>query len=190
MTETAQFFITTLVGSGVGTAIVGAFFKRRFDAQLEIHKALLQRSSRIHERQVDALLAIHARLDKALFYLQRAVSTAKFANEPPDQELLQSMSRELGAASEHYSNTKLLISPSLTARLDEFFGKVFLAGMSLNSALSPMTPNGEMRAKLRNQTQDAAYKETPLILEAIRTEARAIIHGQKRIGSNGGSQRG
>jgi oligoendopeptidase F len=177
MTEIAQFFITTLVGSGVGTAIVGAFFKRRFDAQLETHKALLQRSSRIHERQVDALLMIHAKLELALHYLQRAASTSKFQNEPPEQELLQSMARELGAASEEYSKTKLLISSALTARLDEFFGKVFLAGMSLNSALSPMTLDGEPRAKLWKQTQDAAYKETPLILEAIRTEARAVIHG-------------
>jgi hypothetical protein len=177
MTETTQFFITTLVGSGVGTAIVGAFFKRRFDAQLESYKALLQRSSRIHERQVDALLTIHAKLERALHYLQRAASTSKFQGEASDQGLLQSMALEMGAASEEYSKTKLLISPALTARLDEFFGKVFFAGMSLTSALSPMTPNGEARAKLWEKTQDAAYKETPLILEAIRTEARAVIHG-------------
>ena len=44
MTETTKFFITAvaaLVGSGLGTTIIGALFKRRFDAQLETRKALL-----------------------------------------------------------------------------------------------------------------------------------------------------
>src|SRR6266852_341790 len=99
MTETVKFLLTlatTLVGSGLGTTIVGALFKRRFDAQLETHKALLQRGSRIHERQVDALLAIHSKLEQALFYLQRAASAFKLEGEVPDQELLQRMARDLG----------------------------------------------------------------------------------------------
>ena len=82
MTETEKLFLTltvTFVGSGLGTTIVAALLKRRFDAQLETQKALLQRSSRIHERQVDALLVIHAKLEQALFYLQRAASAGKFA---------------------------------------------------------------------------------------------------------------
>ena len=111
MTEREKLFLTlvvTLLGSGVGTTLVGALFKRRFDAQLETQKALLQRSSRIHERQVDALLAIHAKLEQALFYLQRAASAGKFEGES-DQELLRRMARDLGAASEVFSQNKLLI---------------------------------------------------------------------------------
>ena len=111
LTETEKLFLTlvvTLLGSGVGTTLVGALFKRRFDAQLETQKALLQRSSRIHERQVDALLAIHAKLEQALFYLQRAASAGKFEGES-DQELLRRMARDLGAASEVFSQNKLLI---------------------------------------------------------------------------------
>ena len=45
-------FAVTIIGSGLGTTIIGAWFKRRFDSQLETHKALLQRSGKIHERQV------------------------------------------------------------------------------------------------------------------------------------------
>lgn len=78
---------------------MGALFKRRFDAQLETHKALLQRSSRIHERQVETLLAIHCKLEQALFYLQRAASSFKLEGEAPSQELLQRMARDFGAAS-------------------------------------------------------------------------------------------
>jgi hypothetical protein len=38
MTETTKFIITAvaaIIGSGLGTAIVGAWFKNRFDAQLQ-----------------------------------------------------------------------------------------------------------------------------------------------------------
>jgi hypothetical protein len=61
--------LTTLIGSGAGTTLVGFVFKHRFDVQLERQKAFLQRNSKIHERQVDALLAIHSKLNDALFYL-------------------------------------------------------------------------------------------------------------------------
>ena len=178
LTEREKLFLTlvvTLLGSGVGTTLVGALFKRRFDAQLETQKALLQRSSRIHERQVDALLAIHAKLEQALFYLQRAASAGKFEGES-DQELLRRMARDLGAASEVFSQNKLLIGAELTRTLDEFFNEMFSAGMNLNWAEHPMTPNGEIRAGFFDKARETAFKKLPSILEAIRAEARSVIH--------------
>ena len=178
MTETDKLLLTgaaTLVGSGLGTTIVGALFKRRFDAQLETQKALLQRSSRIHERQVDALLAIHAKLEQALFYLQRAASAGKFAGES-DQDLLQRMAGELAAASGVFSQNKLLIGQELTGKLDQFFNETFSAGMDLNWAEHPMTPNGETRAGFFDKARETAFKKLPSILDAIRIEARAVIH--------------
>ena len=178
MTETEKLFLTltvTFVGSGLGTTIVAALFKRRFDVQLETQKALLQRSSRIHERQVDALLVIHAKLEQALFYLQRAASAGKFAGES-DQELLERMARDLATASNAFSQNKLLIGPELTRKLDEFFNETFLAGMDLNWAEHPMTPNGETRSGFFDKARETAFKKLPSILEAIRIEARAVIH--------------
>jgi len=180
MTGPEKFLLTlaaTLLGSGLGTTIVGALFKRRFDAQLETHKAQLQRNSRIHERQVDTLLAIHCKLEQALFYLQRAASTLKLEREAPPQELLQRMARDLGAALEEYSRNKLLISPVLSRRLDEFFSKMLSAGVDLNLAMHPMTADGEQR-DFSKHARKTAYEELPSILDAIRTEARALIHDQ------------
>ena len=131
----------TLIGSGLGTTIVGALFKQRFDSQLETHKALLQRSGRIHERQVDALLPIHSNLEEGLFYLQRAASAGKFAGEASEKELLERMARSLGAASEEFSKNRLLISESLGQKLDDFFNKMVSGGISLNLALDPMVPS-------------------------------------------------
>lgn len=180
MTESVKFFITVgaaLLGSGLGTTIVGAFFKKRFDAQLEIHKALLGRGGRIHERQVETLLSIHASLDEALFYLQRAASPAKFSGEASNKVLLERMAKSLGAASQEFSKSRLLVSESLGQKLEEFFGRMFSGGMNINLALDPMIPDGEVRAKFWDEARVSAFKDLPLILKAIRDEARTVIHG-------------
>ena len=177
-TETVLLtFAVTVVGSGLGTTIVAALFKKRFDTQLETHKALLQRGGRIHERQVDALLKIHSKLEEALFYLQRAAGAAKFAGEVSDEELLARMSQPLAAVSEEFSKNRLLVSGTLEQKLDEFFNKMVLAGMSVNLALDPMVADGEPRAKLWDEARETAYGEIPPLLKAIREEARAVIHG-------------
>jgi len=178
LTDTEKLFLTlvvTLFGSGVGTTVVGALFKRRFDAQLETQKALLQRSSRIQERQVGALLAIHAKLEQALFYLQRAASAGKFEGES-DEELLRRMARDLGAASKVFSHNKLLMGPELTRKLDEFFDEMFSAGMNLRWAEHPMTPNGKTRAGFFDKARETAFKKLPSTLEAIRIEAKSVIN--------------
>jgi hypothetical protein len=179
MTETVKFIVTlaaTLMGSGVGTAIVGSYFKRSFDHQLETHKSLLLRNSKIHERQVDALLVIHSKLDHALFYLQRVASPARFTGEATDNELLGRMGRELAAASEEYSQKKLLLSPSLSKSLDDFFGEVVSANIDLGAALNPAFPDGEPRAASWDKVRKVAYTRLPSILQSIAIEARAIIH--------------
>jgi hypothetical protein len=180
MMDTATLLITvaaTVVGSGLGTAIVGALLSRRFNTQLETHKALLQRSGRIHERQVDALSTIHSKLEEGLFYLQRATSAGKLQGEVSDKELLARMSRALAPASEELSKNRLLISESLAQKLEAFFNKMVSAGITLNLALDPMVPNGQPRADLWDKARDTAYKEIPPILTTIRDEARGVIHG-------------
>lgn len=132
-------------------------------------------SEAIHQRRVNALLAINSKLEEALFYLQRAASSSKFAGEASDQELLFRMGRSLAEASQQYSQNKLLINPNLTRRLDEFFSKMVSAGMILNSVMDPLVSNGQPRANLWMQVQETAYKEIPSVLGAIQTEIRAMI---------------
>lgn len=180
MTETTKLLVSVaaaLVGSGLGTSIVAALFKKRFDTQLETHKALLQRGGRIHERQVDALLPIHSKLEEALFYLQRAAGAGKFAGEASDKVLLERMVCSLGEASTEFSKNRLLVSGSLEEKLDEFFNKMFSGGMTVNLALDPMVANGEPRAKLWGEGRETAYRDLPVVLKAIRDDARSVIHG-------------
>jgi hypothetical protein len=182
MTETEKFVISTsaaVLGSGLGTAIIGAVFKRWFDIQLETHKALLMRSTKIHELQVDALLVIYSKLEHALFYLQRASSAGKLAGEPQREELLERMGLKLAAASEEYSQKMLLINPELTSKLDHFFKKVLSAGIDIRIALDPVILDGAPRAKMWDAARETAFRELPAVLAAIRTEARTIIHGSR-----------
>lgn len=173
--------LATFVGSGAGTTLVGILFKHRFDVQLETQKALLQRNSRIHERQVDALLGIHSELEHALFYLQRAASAGRFSGEPDDAELLKRMGKHLSDAAEQFSKNQLLLTPELTKRLHDFFTNVFAAGSDLQFSEMfsgyPIVQAGQLRADLIDKARTAAYKDIPTMLGAIRTEAKTIIHG-------------
>jgi hypothetical protein len=179
VTDSVKFLLNLagiVVGSGVGAAAIGAYLGKRFNTQLEIQRALLQRTSKIHERQVDALLFLHSKLELALFYLQRAAAAGKLAGEPDDQELLRRMSQEFAEASDCFSKNKLLMSPELMRRIDEFFSKMLSAGIDLSLTFEPGMQSGP-RAQLWDQARTTAYKDLPSILEAIRTEARAAIHG-------------
>ena len=172
--------LATFIGSGAGTTLVGILFKHRFDVQLERQKAFLQRNSKIHERQVDALIAIHSDLEHALFYLQRVASAGRFKGEADDQTQLQRMGKELASAAEQFSKNQLLLTPVLAKRLNEFFNKTFDAGSSLQFsqefAQYPIVQGGMLRAELIDKAREVAFKEIPEILEAIRVEAKKIIN--------------
>jgi hypothetical protein len=169
--------LASLVGSGVGTTIIGVLFKKRFDTQLETHKALLQRTGKIHEKQVDSLLLIHSKLNDGLFYLQRATGAGKLRGEASDEEFLNRMAQNLADANAEFAKSRLLISESLGQKLDDFFGKMFSGGITYNLALDPMVQDGNARAKLVDDARQVAYKELPSLLNAIRDEARKVIHG-------------
>lgn len=145
--------------------------------QLESYRALLQRGGKIHERQVDALLKIHSKLDEALFYLQQVASAGKIQGEASDKELFGRAVGCLAEASSEFSKNRLLISETLGQKLDEFFDGMVVAGIDFNLILDPMLANPDGRAKLWDKLRDAAYKKLPSVLRAIRDDARAVIHG-------------
>jgi hypothetical protein len=108
--------------------------------------------------------------------LQRPAGAGRLEGEPDDKTLLQRMSQEFAEASDCFSKNKLLMSPELMRRIDEFFSKMLSAGIDLRLTFEPGM-QGEPRAQLWDQARTIAYKDLPSILEAIRSEARAAIHG-------------
>jgi hypothetical protein len=169
-------FILTLIGSGLGTTIVAGLLKHRLDQRLELVKALLEQGSRIHERQIDALMTIYSKLEEASFYLQRVASAGRLKGEDEGQ-LLQRAGQALASASEEYSAKKLLFSDNLTNKIDEFFNQVLSANVSIGLALDPALQNAGSVAEFWDRAREAVYRQIPVILEAIRAEAKTVIHG-------------
>lgn len=169
-------FSLTLIGSGFGTTIVAVLLDRRFDERLELLKAVLQRGSRIHERQIEALMVIHSKLDGASFYLQRVASAGRLKGEDESQ-LLQRAGQELASASTEYSAKRLLFSETLTSKIDEFFTSVLSAKVRIDLAMDPTIQDGTARAEFWEKARETVYRQLPVILEAIRVEARTVIHG-------------
>jgi|GEM_PF-1987379 hypothetical protein len=169
-------FILTLIGSGFGTTIVAVVLKRRFDERLELLKAVLGRGSRIHERQIDALMTIHSKLEGASFYLQRVASASRLKGED-ESRLLERAGQELASASAEYSQKRLLFSDTLTGRIDEFFTNALSATLRIDLAMDPMMQDGTSRGEFWDKAREAVYRQLPAILQAIRVEARAVIHG-------------
>lgn len=134
------------------------------------------RSDKIHERQVESLLLVDSKLEEALFYFQRAAAAGKLAGEASEEELLKRMGESLGVASTEIGENRLLLSESLGKKYDEFFNKMLSGSLTLKSALNPMVQDGHQRAKFWDEARDAAYKEIPALLTAIRNEARQVIH--------------
>ena len=59
-----------IVGSGLGTTVVGLLFKRKFDRELELHKAFLSRAANVHGRMVDALATLYRHFWEVQVYVQ------------------------------------------------------------------------------------------------------------------------
>lgn len=175
--EAVVTFGLTLLGSGVGTSLVVAWFKKQFDTELEQQKAILQRGSRVHEKQIDALLEIYWRLERAHYFLQRLASPFMLTSETKEG-LAESMMNELSLASLEYAKKKLLVPSLLSAKLDQFFGLFLSARVDLSERAVALTPAGTERAQLWKAAQITAYENLPGLLAAIELEARQTIHSQ------------
>lgn len=172
-------FIATLVGAGLGTTLAAAWLQHRFGAQLEQLRAVLDRGSRIHERQVEALLKICSKLETASFYLRRAASAGLLEGEDRG-ELRRRAGKELALAAAEFSEKKLLLSDTLIVKLGEFFGEALSTGLYLRFAADPRLANSSTGADSWSAAQERAHETLPAVLEAIRAEARVLIHGRAR----------
>ncbi|HYB61884.1 MAG TPA: hypothetical protein VEH50_10435 [Methylomirabilota bacterium] len=167
-------FLLTVIGSGAGATLVGAWFKRKFDVQLQTQIAALKRNDRIHEQQVNALLQIHSNLDRALFYAQRLSASGRLEGES-DTMLGKRLLEKLGSASDVFSANSLLFDDSLNKQLHEFF-QTMLNFQILIGVLSDQATQGDARAKLWRELQDNAYAKLPPLLKAVCFSARSVIH--------------
>jgi hypothetical protein len=174
----AQFWKDVLggfIGSGLGTALVGALFKMKFDAQLETQKAFLQRASKVHELQVEALRKLHRHLAEANGHLQIQSRAGNPQSEDPEERGKQ-FAKAFNAAQDEFAMSRLLFPLEIVRKCDDFFGKLYEGHVELGFAKDPMTQSGEPRAKLWDRARTIAHRELPALLAEIEKSAREVIH--------------
>lgn len=169
--------LLTVLGSGVGTTIVGWLFKRKFDSELERQKAFLHRASRVHERQVDVLTGLYRHLWDVHAYAQLLSKASTMSGEKPD-EYPKEFAGALVKARDAFFNGRLLLPSELASACDAFFRRIFEWQFELGWARDPHTPDGVARYEKWKKAQTVAFDEVPQLLKDIELRSREIIHGR------------
>ncbi len=178
--ELAQLGLTTavtIIGSGIGTTIVGLIFKRRFDQELELQKAYLARASQVHMRQVDTVMRLYRHFREAQVALQLMASSARFAGERPEEYPGQ-LAAAVMAAKEELFTGRLLLPPALAERCEKFFEVLFSGRLELDYAADPHLYEGAERAEVWKKAKAIAHEQVPMLLSEIESVARDLIHGE------------
>ena len=167
--------ILTLLGSGVGTAIVSLIFKQKYDRQLEQQKSYLARGTRLHERTVDTLIRLYSALYKAQAYLQIMSGSAVYEGVTTN-DYSKLLVEAIVLARDELLVGRLLIPVELVERCDHLFKTLLDGRASLDYATDPMVIDGNQRKRLFDAASGVAYKEVPALLAELEATARAIIH--------------
>ncbi len=168
--------VEVVVGSGLGTAIVGALFKHRFERELEVQKAFLARASSVHDRQVDVLCAIYHWLWETHAYLQLMTSSLRVAGEQ-ENEYPRKFAEAAIHARDEFFGRRLLVPSELAVKCDGFFKKLFEGQLQLGFANDPMVIETGQRKQFWDRAATIAHSELPALLGDIEASARAVIHG-------------
>jgi len=167
--------VVTIVGSGLGTALVGTLFKFNFDRKLEVQRAFLSRASRVHEKQMDTLSKLHGHFTEIQAYLQLSQKGYVLEGEKTDEYPVQ-LVKSINHARDVLTFGRLLIPEPVAAQCDVFFEKVFESHREFAFSRWDMLQDGNERVKLREKATDLSYKVVPDLLKRIDAAARAIIH--------------
>jgi hypothetical protein len=169
-------FCVSIIGSGLGTTGVGLLFKRKFDRDLEIHKAFLTRAANVHGRMVNTLAALYRHFWDAQACFQGMTAAARFTGEPSRQEYEAKFANSMEAARDTLMQGRLFIPQRLAEQCDSFFKAVFGGRLDYSFAQNPMI-DGDQKTELWEAAKRSANQELPKILQGIEEAARAVIHG-------------
>lgn len=169
-------FGASIIGSGLGTTSVGLLFKRKFDRDLENHKAFLTRTANVHGRMVDTLAKLYRHFWKAQECFKGMTASARFTGESTRQEYEDEVNRSMKAALDTFMRGRLFIPQPLAEQCDSFFKAVFVGRLDYSFAQNPMM-DGDQKAESWQSAANAANHDLPKILLGIDRAARALIHG-------------
>lgn len=174
--DTTSVF-SAVVGSGIGTAIVGSLFKYGFDKKLELQRAYLSRASRVHEKQVDTLSKLHGHFTEIRAYLQLMQKSSMLEGETPE-EYPKQLGAAIDAARDVLTFGRLLVPSDIGVQCDLFFEKIFESQHAFAFSRWQMVQDIQVRLKSRDKATELSYSVIPKLLNEIERSARDIIHGE------------
>lgn len=140
-----------------------------------------ERLSRIHAQQLDALRKLYERLTQVQTYSQYMTKSVIFEGEKVEEYPAQ-LSAAFHEARQEFTSARLLLPHDLVRQIENYFQQVVESQSNLGTALRMEA--GVARAEFRIKAGTIAYNEMPLLLSAIESSARAIIHGEERPSEN------
>jgi hypothetical protein len=142
------------------------------------YAVLLQRRSRIHERQIEILGKLYKYLFEVQGYAQRMTSAVIFEGEKTE-EYPALFSSALKKAQKEFLSGCLLLPIDIEEQVNSFFQKVLEGQLELDIAHHPMVPDGQVRAGYWKKAGAIAHLEMPDLLETIKKQARLIIYPEQ-----------
>lgn len=142
------------------------------------HAFLLQRRSRIHERQVDILSKLYKCLLEAQEYSKLMTKSVIFEGEKPEEYPMLLRAAVTNAYKE-FAMGRLLLPGDVAKQVDAFFQKVSEGQVQFDMAKHPMVSDGHVRAQCWEKAGTIAYQEIPSLLRIIEEQAHIIIHGKQ-----------
>jgi len=180
--DTMHVILTTVIGSGAGTAIVSYLFQMRLQRELERHKSLLQRATKLHERRIDVLSFLHGRFRRALITLERISSGSETVSTPgggresvADSDLRTTLWSLLKQAYDHFADNELLMPPTLVAQVEKFFAEVNRVQFNFDIAAEFNYPNDDDAKAFWQAASTSVYGDLGYLLRAIEREARTVL---------------
>lgn len=170
-------FVVSIIGSGLGTTGVALLFKRKFDRELETHKAFLTRAANVHGRMIDTLANLNRHLYEAQGFFQRMTSAGRFKSEISPEAYDELLAKAMQSAYNELLQGRLFIPPALVQECDSFFDTVLKGRLKFSIAQDPMM-DPLKRAEFWQAAATVAHQQVPKILQQIEEAARTVIHGE------------
>ena len=179
-----KLILPSVIGSGIGTTFISLFFKRKFDQELEIQKAALHRSSKIHEQQVEILGKLYESLTNVQELTQALSSTSSMKSTNPEYEIehrdhYSRLGKVFRTAKSEFLLARLYLPESLSDQVDDFFTEVSNCAGTLFYSSSDSPYSDSVYSDHMSSAYRTAIIKLPALLKSIESLARRIIHGNE-----------
>ena len=144
-----------------------------------------ERKSRIHAKQIDAIVPLYIALEKCFHYYQQMTKPYIFEGEKTE-EYPALLSSALSESRKQFMLSRLFLPPDVEETVDAFVnkiieGQVFLEEFKRLDKLNKHQDPRYMKFDAENywnKAENVSFTDLPPILQALKRRAREIIHDE------------